>query len=62
MGRPDGYRYVRAYRVKDAFGRPGAAWHWALYEVRGGKARRVGTAKDELGYRAYLASGVACGR
>ena len=46
--RPDGYRYVRQYwRGNDRH-------NWALYEVLGGKARRVGTVRSEREYRAFL--------
>lgn len=37
--KPDGYRYIREYRTKADERR------WQLWEVQGGKARRVGTAE-----------------
>lgn len=64
MGRfankPDGYRYVRSQRqhVKlrggSVFNKPTT---WALYEVRDGKSKRVGTARSEREYRAFLGLG-----
>ena len=50
MIRPEGYRYVRSYRSAGA-----RTWdRWALWEVRDGRARRVGTARSEDEYRAFL--------
>lgn len=51
---PEGYKYVRQYRVgpRDRWGHP-TVLRWALFEVIGGKARRVGTALSEGEYRAW---------
>lgn len=43
-----GYRYVRQYRRKNG------AHPWALYEVRHGRAQRIGTAETEETYREFL--------
>jgi hypothetical protein len=48
--RADGYRYVRSYRSA-----PDRPWdRWALWEIQGGRARRVGTARTEDDKRAFL--------
>jgi hypothetical protein len=48
MGRRDGYRYVRQYwRGADRS-------NYALWEVRGGLARRVGTARHYEEAAAFL--------
>jgi hypothetical protein len=51
MNRPDGYRYLRQYRRG-----PGGCDrnNYALFEVRGGRARRVGTARDYQAGRAFI--------
>lgn len=46
----EGYRYVRQY-VDPA---RGLLARWALYEVKGGKAKRVGTAITEMAKREFL--------
>jgi len=51
MSKPDGYRYVRQY-VKPSVG---PVERWGLFEVREGRARRVGTAASAAEYRAFLA-------
>lgn len=48
--KPEGYRYVRSYRPPRSF----VGMRWALYEVRDGRARRVGTAECEADYLAFL--------
>lgn len=53
VNRPDGYRYVRSYWRGDDRD------NWALWEVRDGRACRVGTARTEEAYRAFLCGGVA---
>ena len=48
MAKPDGYRYVRQYwtgKSRD---------NWALYEVREGRAHRVGTARSRDDYLRFL--------
>lgn len=46
--RDEGFRYVRSYRLT------GRRTHWALWERRDGRMRRVGTARDESTYRDFL--------
>lgn len=46
----NGYRYVRQYVTPER----GPIEKWALYEVREGRARRVGTVTDEAAYLAFL--------
>lgn len=62
-GHCEGYRYIRAYRV----GSTKQIWcarpmRWALYEVQGGKARRMGTAQTEEAASAYLLTGASLGK
>lgn len=68
--KPDGYRYVRESRVcskcakrfvhcrcgpqGEPMALPAMLSKWALYEVRDGRARRVGTARSEREYREFL--------
>lgn len=61
MNRPDGYRYIRQYWAgpKDRWGYPTDRENYALYEVRGGRACRVGTARSHDGYVAFLEGGAA---
>lgn len=51
--RDEGYRYIRAYRGSW----PG--WRYQLWERRDGRMRRVGTARTEDAYRAFLFPGEA---
>lgn len=46
--RYEGYRYVRAYQ------RLSGEWNWALWEVRDGTKKHIGTARTEEEYVTYL--------
>lgn len=56
--KPEGYRYVRAYWDRRVVHRTLPRLRWALWEVREGRARRVGTAQSEAEYLAWLKAGV----
>jgi hypothetical protein len=47
MGRPDGHRWIRAYRVS-------GGERYALWEQRDGKPKRVGTARTHREVNAFL--------